>query len=310
VKKVRVYLFQCRDLPAADSDGQSDPYVVLWDTGKETIQTKVIDDNINPLFYETHELQIEANKIDDMPPFVFDIYDKDYGPLDGDDFICRALINVNEANYSEDNQVPRPKWHPCRLKQGAPAQGEILLSFSIVDDDFTFDTPLAYKNLMEETEFKEFKIEINILGLRNLQSVGLLPVKKAFISFNLKSLIPPNDKQALENIKTQPGPLGPNPTINTAIQFNMPLPTDELFCPRLGCSVYDNIFKGFMQPLIGTFTIPVGDVLRGKREKRDKELSNLDFIIDQLEKIMKDQAPVSYSIQGGSFSEDLDFREK
>ena len=31
VFKIRVYLFQCRDLPAADDDGQSDPYIVLWD---------------------------------------------------------------------------------------------------------------------------------------------------------------------------------------------------------------------------------------------------------------------------------------
>jgi hypothetical protein len=36
-------------------------------------------------------------------------------------------------------------------------------------------------NLMETVEFKEFKVELNILGLRNLQSMGILPVKKAFI---------------------------------------------------------------------------------------------------------------------------------
>mmetsp|Transcript_9561 Transcript_9561/g.9184 ORF Transcript_9561/g.9184 Transcript_9561/m.9184 type:complete len:129 (-) Transcript_9561:525-911(-) len=31
VFKVRCYLFQCRDLPAADDDGQSDPFIVIWD---------------------------------------------------------------------------------------------------------------------------------------------------------------------------------------------------------------------------------------------------------------------------------------
>ena len=31
VFKIRTYLFQCRDLPAADSDGQSDPYIIFWD---------------------------------------------------------------------------------------------------------------------------------------------------------------------------------------------------------------------------------------------------------------------------------------
>jgi hypothetical protein len=59
--KVRAYVFQCRDLPAADSDGQSDPYVCIWDTGKVVQKTKFIEDNVNPLFYETVELVYEAN---------------------------------------------------------------------------------------------------------------------------------------------------------------------------------------------------------------------------------------------------------
>jgi hypothetical protein len=28
---VRAYIYQCRDLPAADASGQSDPYVCCWD---------------------------------------------------------------------------------------------------------------------------------------------------------------------------------------------------------------------------------------------------------------------------------------
>jgi hypothetical protein len=51
-------------------------------------------------------------------------------------------------------------------------------------------------------DFRENEIEINILGLRDLQSVGILPVKKAFIVFNLKSLVPPDDGRALENLRT------------------------------------------------------------------------------------------------------------
>lgn len=30
--KIRCYLFQCRDLPAADDDGSSDPLVVVYNT--------------------------------------------------------------------------------------------------------------------------------------------------------------------------------------------------------------------------------------------------------------------------------------
>lgn len=285
--KVRAYIYQCRDLPAADSDGNSDPYICVWDTGKKIQQTKYIEDNVNPLFYETLELVYEANKIDELPPFIFDVYDKDFNPLDEDDFICRAIIPVSEAAVAfEKDEVPRPQWHKCRMKQGAPECGEVLVSFSIVSDDFNFKTPVKYMDLMKTVLFDEYNIEISILGLRDLQSVGILPVKKAFIVFNLKSLIPPDCAQAIENIKTQPGPAGPNPTINTIIKFTLPLPGDALYCPKLQCSVFDNIFKSFMQPLLGVFTIPIGEILHQKQSKRQEEMENLDHIIAELEKIM------------------------
>lgn len=103
------------------------------------------------------------------------------------------MIPIKEAEVAfEEDRIPRPKWHKCRLKAGAPDSGEVLVSFSIVSDDFNFKTPIKYMNLMETVLFDEYTIEINILGLRDLQSNGILPVKKAFIQFNLKSLVPPD----------------------------------------------------------------------------------------------------------------------
>lgn len=148
IKTVRVYLFQCRDLPAADSDGQSDPYIKFWDATKETKKTKIIEDNLNPMFFEVKELVIETNTVDDMPPFVLDVWDYDPGPV-GDDFICRCLVPIKDAAFSEGDEIPKPKWHPCRLKPGAPNCGEILVSFSIVTDDFNFKTPLSYMRLRD-----------------------------------------------------------------------------------------------------------------------------------------------------------------
>ena len=45
---------------AADADGQSDPFIKIWDTTEFEKKTKVIEDNNNPLFYETLEMTIEA----------------------------------------------------------------------------------------------------------------------------------------------------------------------------------------------------------------------------------------------------------
>ena len=188
---------------------------------------------------------------------MLDVFDWDKGPLE-DDFIARSIIYIDKCSYSTDNTVMRPKWHPCRLNASAPPCGEILVSFSIVESDYNYATPLTYMRLSENVDCKEYVVNINILGLRNLQSAGILPVKKAFLVFNLKSLVSPEFGSSMENIKTQPGDAGANPTINTLIKFSLPLPTDPLFCPKLACSVFDYIFKGLNQPMIGSFIIPVG----------------------------------------------------
>jgi hypothetical protein len=155
---------------------------------------------------------------------------------------------------------PVPRWHPLRFGEGEPECGQILVSFAVADYDYNWLLPAQSVNLRDKVEFKEFDCNILILGLRGLMSPGILPVKKAFIQFNIKSLVPPN-ATAIENISTAPSASGPNPTLNTTTKFNIPLPTDPLYCPKLTCAVYDYIFKGYNQPMIGVFTIPIGDIM-------------------------------------------------
>lgn len=93
--KIRAYIYQCKDLPAADSNGTSDPYLKIWDMSENEKQTKVIDDNTNPLFFEVVELEYEVRKMNDLsgyPPFIIDLYDRDYGLLETDDYLGRAVI--------------------------------------------------------------------------------------------------------------------------------------------------------------------------------------------------------------------------
>ena len=168
VKKVRAYIFQCRDIPAADSDGQSDPFIKLWDTTAVEKKTRTIDDNNNPLFYETLELIIETgNDVEQMAPFIFDVYD--YDTL-GNDFICRAVVPFKDAVVAiESDKILKPKWHQCKLKPEAAPQGEILVSFSVTEFDFNFKFKLPKQvNLVAEVPRREYVLDINILGLRNL----------------------------------------------------------------------------------------------------------------------------------------------
>ena len=73
-----------------------------------------------------------------------------------------------------------------------PSSGEVLASFCIVESDHNFKAHrLDHVGLEKRVMMEDFDVKMNVLGLRNLQSPGMFPIKKAFISFNAKSLVPP-----------------------------------------------------------------------------------------------------------------------
>ncbi len=95
-------------------------------------RTNVVWDNNNPIFFETLKIdEIECyTGIDDLPPFVLDIYDKDN--IVKDDFLGRAVINVKDSAVTEDyEKLATPRWHPIRMSPSNTPQGEILVSFFI-----------------------------------------------------------------------------------------------------------------------------------------------------------------------------------
>jgi Ca2+-dependent lipid-binding protein len=109
---IRAYVYQCKDLPAADSNGSSDPYVKLWDMSGKNKKTKVIEDNTNPLYYETIDLEYEVRDIKDLesyPPFIFDLFDEDAELFDSsDDFLARAIVEP------EDCVIEFPNDYKCK----------------------------------------------------------------------------------------------------------------------------------------------------------------------------------------------------
>jgi len=92
-------------------------------------------------------------------------------------------------------------------------------------------------------------------------------------------MVPPALGANLENLKTDPKMAGSDPTLNTLIEFSAPLPKDILFCPRMSCSVHDSILKGLSQPLIGTFTIPLGELMHELAAERERETEALELVV-------------------------------
>jgi hypothetical protein len=52
-----------------------------------------------------------------------------------------------------------------------------------------------------------------------------------------------------------------------------------------------------LQPLLGVFTVPVGDILQKKQKEREDELFGMNYILSELDKILQEQGAISYNIQ-------------
>ena len=133
---------------------------------------------------------------------------------------------------------------------------------------------------------KDFNVDINVLGLRNLQSFGVMPVKKASIQFNIRSLLPPQNAEAVQNIKTHPKSAGPNPNILTMISFSSFLPKESDFCPTLACEVYDNIALGKLQPRIGSFVIEIGQIIEEQIHEKERMVVKGAQLIAEVKEVL------------------------
>ena len=177
---IRCFLFQCKDIPAADEDGTSDPFIRVWNCGDEEVKTKVVDDNLNPIFYEVKDIEYDFNEINDAPPIILEVYDADEGLIsDSADFLGRAVINLKDANTStEPKVIPIPKWHDIKfgVEESSPACGQILCSFVIAEADNPFEEKAEEVKLAKTVEVQEYKVSINVLGLRELTPDGLMPI--------------------------------------------------------------------------------------------------------------------------------------
>jgi len=69
------------------------------------------------------------------------------------------------------------------------------------------------------------------------------------------------------------------------------------------CTAYDYIFKGFNQPMIGVFSIPIGELMMALKAERKEETEIMEVLNEKLEDIIKagDLEPNSYGKKKGGY---------
>jgi len=101
--RIRLFIFQCRDIPSADDNGLSDCYIKVWNHDEKEIRSKTTcEETLNPVFYETLEFFYDmGSTLESCPPLIINLFDqKPVYDLTGDKFLGMALLQLNKP---EDN---------------------------------------------------------------------------------------------------------------------------------------------------------------------------------------------------------------
>lgn len=117
-KKVRAFIFQCKDLVPTDSNGLADPFIKLWTKNKTAKSTKIVEKSLSPIFYEVRDFDVDifiSNKkptpeelINHCPPLIFDVWDKDKGTFESsNEFMSRATLYLKDSSciFIEDRKI-------------------------------------------------------------------------------------------------------------------------------------------------------------------------------------------------------------
>lgn len=178
-------------------------------------------------------------------------------------WLSEAQHNINQST------LILPKWHKLHLPKSNTIQGEILLSFYIFDK--------SHEDMIEKISFlpetTPYTCEINVLGLRQLKPLSILPVKKAYIKFDMNSLnVSGNEEDILQPIQTIPGDSGSDPTINTVFKFDARLPKEHIFIPQLQCEVFDHSLSGMIKSLLGIFNLDIKRIISKTNKQIDEDM--------------------------------------
>ncbi|KAL8541280.1 hypothetical protein ACS0TY_002503 [Phlomoides rotata] len=101
VGKVTVTILQANDLKNMELVGKSDPYVVVHIRPLFKVKTKVIDNNLNPVWNETFELIAEDKETQSI---IFEVFDEDIGD-DKRLGIAKLALMELEAKTTKETEV-------------------------------------------------------------------------------------------------------------------------------------------------------------------------------------------------------------
>ena len=273
-------VYMSRYLIAGDSTGLSDPYCIITINGEKR-ETSIKNKCVNGIWNEKlvfDTVSFDYKEQSTWPAMLITIMDKD---ITSSDMLGYSYIWLTDTNYSYNVfKKIKPKWHQLFLKKSNRAQGQILLSFFIFDNEHRNEI----KKIQIEPETIPFNVEINALGLRDLKPLSFIKIKKPYISFDLNSInVSTRNGENLQPVTTMPNDVGANPNINSVIKFMVNLPKEEIFIPEFQCDVYDHVLGGLSKRILGIFLVDLKQIISETKRHYKEEYEEAERVIKLLE---------------------------
>lgn len=278
---VKINLYRGRELPPWDANtGALDAYAKIT-IGSQTLTSSVKLNSRNPSWYESlHFTTFLPPDKTRRPEVVIQIWDRDEGIGESDDFVGNCILRLNE-----DDGGP-PKWRNIFYQEdGDISGGQILVGVEVVDEDERETeamrvppSPIASESGVEgggeledgngkaaklipiQTKWRAANIDIIALSCRNLKSPSsFTSLSKPYAELHI----------AGRTYKTDPSSK-PKPT---NCNFSQPLSISNIMLPEkyedapfLDVTVYDK--KAIGKTLLGTGSFWLGSTEHYKALKR------------------------------------------
>jgi hypothetical protein len=250
--QLRVHIFQGADLPAADSNGMSDPFVKCYFLDTH-LKTKTMKKTLYPAYYETLVFDnVDIPEFDNFqyaPQLTFRIYDEDdIGIKKNREYLgcfsCHLshAVITEDIGYSED--FPDPKWYDLFTEVPGDGQGKMLVQMQLI--------PIRGRKLSTEAQSIKPKtesayIELIALGIRDLAPYNFQAMQAPFLELEINSFGTSFKTATASSKKPDPS----NPNFLEKLTMEVELPVKSIFATPLQIRCRDTRLGGYLKPIVG-----------------------------------------------------------
>lgn len=254
---LRVHLFMARDLPPADDNGLSDPFMILKCSG-EMKESSVKYQTLNPGWFEIVEMHVQLPRIgtDYMPVSSVSMLCYDRDSYNSKDLLGRALMKINgppktviEGGHSVHYEsYKEPDWYKLYFDALKEQKGFVLAGYGLMSKAEAERCPIV--SIVPKTV--PCNLSIICIGIRDLiDSMNFIALKRISCKFDVSG-------DSHEGMDTNKHLVKYN-SVNLSEIITVPIdvPINPLFSPVLSVYVYDHVLGIVGTRLIGICHIPL-----------------------------------------------------